>query len=105
MSTTESELAGTADLLGALVAQRRYGEAQACFDTYCRDFKEIVRRLPAGDPRLRQMEAEWRRLLEQTRRQVLIGRAHAAARLARIPKRRRLYSAVPAPRRTWQILG
>jgi hypothetical protein len=105
MSTTESELAGTADLLGALVNQRRYGEAQACFNTYCRDLKEIVWRLPAGDPRLREMEAEWRRLLEQTRRQVLVGRAHAAARLARLPRPRRVYRAVPAPRRTWQILG
>jgi hypothetical protein len=105
MSTTESELAGTADLLGALVNQRRYGEAQACFDTYCRDLKEIVWRLPAGAPPHPAKEAEWRRLLEQTRRQVLVGRAHAAARLARLPRPRRVYRAVPAPRRTWQILG
>jgi|ERR1700690_1444052 hypothetical protein len=101
----ESELAGTADRLGALVAQGRYGEAQACFDEYCRDLKETVRCLPPGDPRLRQMQGEWHRLLDRTRRRVLAGRAHAAARLARLPQRRRLYSAVPAPRQTWQILG
>jgi len=101
----ESELAGTVDRLEALVARGCYGEAQACFDAYCRDFKETLRRLPPGDPRLRQMEGEWRRLLDRTRRRVLAGRAHAAARLARLPHRRRIYSAAPAPRRTWQILG
>jgi hypothetical protein len=101
----ESELAGTAEHLEALVARGLYGEAQACFDAYCRDLKETLRRLPHGDPRLRQMEVEWRRLLNRMRRRVLAGRAHAAARLARLPRRRPLYSCVPAPRRTWQILG
>jgi len=105
MSAPESESVGTADRLEALVAQGRYGEAQACFDTYCRDLKEALQRLPAGDPRLPQMAGEWRRLMEQTRRRVLTGRAHAAARLARLPRRRRLYSAAPSPRRTWEILG
>ena len=105
MSMAESELAGTADRFETLVAGGRYGEARACFDAYCRDLKETLRRLSPGDPRLRRMEGEWRRLLDRTRRQVLVGRAHAAARLARLPHRRRVYSAVPAPRRTWQILG
>jgi hypothetical protein len=101
----ESELAGTADRLEALVARGCYGEAQACFDGYCRDLKETLRRLPPGDPRLRQMEGEWRRLLDRMRRRVLAGRAHAAARLARLPRRGRLYSAVPPRRRTWELLG
>ena len=105
MSVPESDSVGTAERLDALVAQGRYGEAEACFDAYCRDLKETLRRLPPGDPRLRRMEGEWRRLLDRTRRQVLVGRAHAAARLARLPRGRRVYSAVPAPRRTWQILG
>ena len=105
MSMAESELAGTAERFETLVARGRYGEARACFDVYCQDLKETLRRLPPGDPRLRRMEGEWRRLLDRTRRQVLVGRAHAAARLARLPRGRRVYSAVPAPRRTWQILG
>jgi hypothetical protein len=105
MSVAESELAGTAGRLEAMVAQGRYGEAQACFDAYCRDLKETLRSLPHGDPRLRQMQDEWRRLLDRMRRRVLVGRAHAAVRLARLPHPRRVYSAVSAPRRTWQILG
>jgi hypothetical protein len=103
MSIPESQLAVTANRLGVLVAQRRYGEAQACFDEYCRDLKDCLRRLPPGDPRLRHMEDEWRRLMEQTRRRVLVGRAHAATRLARLP--RRLYSGASAPRTTWELVG
>ena len=105
MNISESELAGTADRLRALVVQGRYAEAQACLDEYCLLFKETVRRLPSGDPRLPQMEAEWRRLLDQTRRKVLTGRAHAATRLERLPRRRPLYSAIPLPRHTWDLLG
>ena len=105
MSMAESELAGTAERFETLVARGRYGEARACFDVYCRDLKETLRRLPPGDPRLPQVAGEWRRLMEQTRRRVLTGRAHAAARLARLPRRRRLYGAAPSPRRTWEILG
>ena len=104
MSIPELERAGTADRLDILVAQKRYAEAQECFDLYCRDFKDTLRHLAPGDPRIRHLEDEWRRLMEQTRRRVLAGRAHAAARLARLP-RRRLYSAAATPRRTWEILG
>jgi hypothetical protein len=105
MSIPELERAGTADRLDILVAQGRYAEAQECFDAYCRDFKDTLRSLPPDDPRLRQMETEWRRLLEQTRRRVLTGRAHAAARLARLPGHRRFYRSAPSPRRTWEVLG
>jgi hypothetical protein len=105
MSVPEVDPAGTADRVEALVAQGRYGEAQACFDAYCRDIKEALRRLPRGDPRLSQIEGEWRRRMEQTRRRVLAGGAHAAARLARLPRRRRVYNVAPSPRRTWELLG
>lgn len=94
-----------ADRLGALVAQGRYGDAQAIFDAYCRDLKATLRRLPPGDPRFREMEDDWRRLLDRTRRRVLTGRAHAAARLARLPRIRRPYSAALPTRRTWELLG
>jgi hypothetical protein len=105
MRTGEAALAGTAERLRALVAEGRYGEAQDCFNEYCGDFKEILRGLPPGDPRLRQMESEWRRLLEQTRRRVVAGRAHAAARLARLARRHRPYAVTPRCAGNWELLG
>jgi len=105
MSVPDSELAGIAQRLEVLVAQRRYGEAQACFDEYSRDLQATLLRLPHGDPRFREIEEDWHKLIERTRRRVLTGRAHLAARLARLPRRRLSYSAARAPRRTWELLG
>jgi hypothetical protein len=51
------------------------------------------------------LEDEWRRLLEETRRRVLAGRAHAAARLARLPKILPLYREPCSPRHTWEYSG
>jgi hypothetical protein len=105
MNSPKSELAGTANHFETLVAEGRYGEAEACFAEYCRKFKDTLRRLPPGDPRFRQMKAEWRLLFDQTRQRVLAGRSHAAARLARLPQRRRLYSAAAPSRPTWELIG
>jgi hypothetical protein len=105
MNMTDPELAGKAERLRVLVAEGRYQDAQECFEDYCGTLKETLRRLPAGDPRRQKIDSEWRRLLEQTRRRVLAGQAHAAARLARLPRRRPLYNLAPVQRRTWDLLG
>ena len=46
-----------------------------------------------------------RRLLEETRRRVLAGRAHAFVRLARLPKVLPLYREPCPPRHTWEYSG
>lgn len=104
MKMAESELLCLADRLQSFVAQGSYREAEVCFDEYCRMFKAAVQSLAPGDPRLRQMEIEWRRLYEQTRQQVLAGRAHAASRLERL-RRPTSYFSAAAPPPTWELLG
>ena len=87
-----------------LVVEGRYAEAQRVFEAYCRMLEQILHALPAGDPRIRQMEDEWNRLLDNTRRRVLAGRTHAAMRLALLSPHRQLYGQPPAARHTWQCL-
>jgi hypothetical protein len=100
--TEEDVLAGR---LRAQVAEGRYGEAQLALQEYCRALRKTAAGLPRGDPRLPRLEDEWRRLLEETRRRVLAGRAHAAARLARLPKILPLYREPCSPRHTWEYSG
>ena len=88
-----------------LVAEGRYAEAERVFAAYCRTLEEILRGLAAGDPRIRQMEDEWNRLLGHTRRQVLAGRAHAAMRLADLSRHRQLYGEPLPARHTWQCMA
>jgi hypothetical protein len=96
---------GRARQMRRLVAQGRYAEAQHVFEDYCEALKHVLAGLPQGDPRVGGMEAEWRNLLDETRRQVLAGRAHAAVRLARISQSRNPYSQRPAAGYTWECLA
>ena len=88
-----------------LVAEGRYDEAQRVFEAYCRILDEVLRGVPAGDPRIRQMEEEWNRLVDDTRRRVLAGRAHAALRLGLLSPHRQLYGQPLLARHTWQCLA
>jgi hypothetical protein len=91
-----AELEEVASRLQVLVAQRRYPEAQDALAEYCRALRLAAAALPPGDPRLGRLETGWRRLAEETRRRVLTGRAHAAARLERLTQLTQLTQA-PRP--------
>jgi hypothetical protein len=105
MKSGQAELEALAGLLRARVAEGRYREAQHAFQEYCRALRKAVASLPPGDPGLGRLKGEWQRLLEETRRRVLAGRAHAAARLARLPKLLPLYREPCLPRHTWEYSG
>jgi hypothetical protein len=105
MKSGEAELDVLAGRLRARVAERRYGEAQLALQEYCRILRKTAAGLPPGDPRLGRLEDQWRRLRQETRRRVLAGRAHAAARLARLPKVLPLYREPSLPRHTWEYSG
>ena len=105
MKASQKELDAVAGRLRARVAEGRYGEAQGALQEYCRALRKTAGGLPSGDPGLGRLEDEWRRLLEETRRRVLAQRAHAAARLARLPKVLPLYREPCLPRHTWEYSG
>lgn len=108
MKTGEAELGVLASRLRARVAEGRYWEARGALWEYCQALREAAAALPRGDPGLRRLEDEWRGLAEQTRRQVLVGRAHAGVRLARLAQtatRPSYYSEVLQPRRTLECLA
>ncbi|HTT62623.1 MAG TPA: hypothetical protein VMG35_12300 [Bryobacteraceae bacterium] len=105
MSETSAALEVLAARLRSLAAEGRYAEAQLAFEDYCRALQENLAGLPPGDPRWRRLEAGWRRLLDETRRLVLAGRAHAGVRLARLPRAAPRYGDAPRPRRTWEYSG
>jgi|HubBroStandDraft_4_1064222.scaffolds.fasta_scaffold03125_3 hypothetical protein len=108
MKNQETELEALAGRLRVRVAQGRYPEAQGALHEYCQALRKTVATLPRGDPGLGRLEDAWRRLAEETRRQVLAGRAHAGARLARLAQmlpHPRSYGDVPLPRRTWEWLA
>ena len=108
MKAPETELEALAHQLRARVAERRYREAQEALLEYCKALRKTVAGLPRGDPCSHRLEDEWRRLAEQTRRGVLAGRAHAAARLARLAQTlpgSRLYEGGREARRTREWLA
>jgi hypothetical protein len=108
MKACEAQLEAVAGRLRARVAEGRYREAQGELKDYCQTLRQTVAALPPGDPAVRRLEGEWRRLLDDTRRRVLAGRAHAGARLARLakmPTRSRFYGDGLPPRRTWEWLA
>jgi hypothetical protein len=61
--------------------------------------------LPPADPGVRRLEAEWLCLREETRRHLLAGRAHVAARLGRLSQVRPLFGEPSPPRHTWEYTG
>jgi hypothetical protein len=105
MKANEADLEALAARLRARVGEGRYREAQSALADYCRALRKMVASLPPGDPGLRGLENDWQRLQDETRRRVLVGRAHAAARLARLPKIRLLYREPSLPRHTWECSG
>ena len=105
MNETHPELSALADRLRALVAEERYAEAQCVFTGYCLELRKKLAGMPQGDPQLRPLEGEWQGVLDETRRRVLAGRAHAGARLARLPKILPLYREGSLPHHTWECSG
>jgi len=105
MKAKAAELEALAGRLRARVAEGRYAEARIALQEYCRSLRKTAAGLPPGDPSLRRLEDDWRRLLEETRRRVLAGRTHAGARLARLPRVPGLYREACVPRHTWEYSG
>lgn len=104
MRAGETELEALAARLRARVAEGRYGEARGALREYCGALRKAVAGLAPGDPGRGRLKSDWERLAEETRRRLLARRAHAAARLARLPKLPLPYRDGP-PRHTWQCLG
>jgi hypothetical protein len=105
MKTEDTSTEPGARPLRRLVAAGRYREAQAEFEAYASGVAESLAGLSPGDPRAARLQDEYRRLLLDTRRRVLAGRAHAAGRLARLAGVRQPYAAPAAPRRSWQYFA
>jgi hypothetical protein len=105
MKAPKTDLESLAERVRKLSSERRYREAQACFESYCRLLEQTLVTLAPRDPCRRELELAWRELLSDTHRRVLIGRAHAAARLARLPKPSPFAACSPAAPRTWELLG
>jgi hypothetical protein len=105
MTAAEVELQDLAARLRARVSEGRYGEAHRALEEYCRALRREVAGLPCADPRRGRLQDDWGRLLQETRRRVLAGRSHAAARLARLPKRPPGYGGGSRARHTWACLA
>ena len=97
------ELTEYATRLRRLVGEQRYEEARQALADYGSALERALGNLPPGDPRAFELARDWRELFEAAHRRVLAGRAHAAARLARLPHLRGF--AAELPRRTWELLG
>jgi hypothetical protein len=100
-----SDVQELAAALQRLAAEGRFEETRRCLEAYGQAVEKALLELPKGDARIRQLEGEWRQTIEVTRRRVLAGRAHAAARLARLPRWRGAYAETATPRPTWQCLA
>ena len=90
--------------LRARVAERSYAGAQQALWEYCQAIREAAHGLAPGDPALQRLAAEWAQIFEEVRRQVLAGRSHAAARLARLPRFPQPYGGQP-PRQRWRYFA
>jgi hypothetical protein len=105
MKPNNAELEMLAGRLRLSVEEARYGDSQLALAEYAGALRKVAAGLSPGDPGLRQLEEECLSLLEQSRRQVLVGRAHAGARLARLERDARLsqsYGDGPSLRSNWQ---
>jgi len=105
MKAGQADLDDLAGRVRTQVAEGRYREAQQALAEYGRALRKTAAALPPRDSGLRRLEDEWQRVLDETRRRVLSGRAHAGARLARLPKLLPLYSEPSRPRHTWECSG
>lgn len=94
-----------AGLVQRAVAHAQYTEARRALEEYGRAAAAELAGMSPGDPRIRRIEIEWRRLLDETRRQVLAGRAQMAVRLARLSQAAPRYGGSPGIRHTWECLG
>jgi hypothetical protein len=108
MTAVEAELEALAGRLRARVADGRYREAQDALAEYCGALGKSAAGLAPRAPDRRRLQEQWLSLLEETRRRVLAGRAHAGARLALLaltPKRPRFEDDGQLPRSTREWSG
>ena len=105
MSAHPGELECAANLVRARVAERRFSEARAALQEYCRLLRNTAAGLPPGDPRLERLQDDWRKLWDETSHRVLAGRAHAAARLAHLSRPTPLYNEPCPPPHSWACTG
>ena len=102
---TATERAASARRMRNLVTEGEYAGAQQLLESYCRAFAEELKGRTPGDPAIRQLEREWRELVDDTRRRVLAGRAHTAVRLARLLTAPPVYGYRGEAGHTWQYLA
>ena len=62
------------------VEEGRYGDSQRALAEYAGALRQMAAGLSPDDPALQQLEEECLSLLEQSRRQVLVRRAHAGVK-------------------------
>lgn len=105
MNSGFAELEAVAGRIRTRVAEGRYPEAQSELQEYCQTLRKAVASLSPGDPRVHRLEQAWQQLLGETRRRALAGRAQAAERLARLPRRLPGYCEPILSRRTWECSG
>lgn len=105
MKSGAAEMEAVAARLRTRVSERRYPEAQCALQAYCQALRKTVAGLAPCDPSVLRLENEWNRLLGETQRRMLANRAHAAARLARLPKPLPGYGTPAPPRHTWEFSG
>src|SRR5579862_207007 len=105
MTRTEMELETAAVRLRARVGAGRYAGARDALAEYGVAVREAVFGLAPEDPGRSRLLRESLKLLEDVRRRTLANRAHAAARLARLPRPPRGYCEQGPARPNWVCLG
>jgi hypothetical protein len=105
MRAAPAKLKDLAGDLRSLVAEGRYLEARGVLEEYGCVLEQRLRGLAPGDPPPAELMDDWRRLMDAARVQILAGRAHVAARLARLPRWDGPYRPAGSPRRTWELIG
>ncbi len=105
MTHNEMELETAAGRLRMRVGAGRYPEARDALAEYGAAVRKTASGLAPEDPGRGRLLRESLKLLEDVRRRTLADRAHAAARLARLPRPRRGYCEQAPPRPNWTCLG
>lgn len=85
------------------VEAQQYAEVRALVLSYCEAAEAQARALPAGDPRIGEIEALTKEVLHWTRTMVQAGRACIVLQLRQIPQVKRYIGAVAAPEATMRL--
>ena len=91
--------------LRRLVAQNQFPKAREVLERYRCEVGEAIGALPPGDPEAAGLARHWLGLMAELRVEILAGRSHAAARLARLTQCPARYGIPQRARRTFELLG